>query len=51
MDHKNLQDIFTNLVLSLCYPRWNEIDYDLEKVLSLGEAKVMVDALSKGELS
>ena len=29
--HKNLQDIFTKLVLSLWYPRWNEIDYDLEK--------------------
>ena len=29
-DHKSLQDIFTKLVLSLCYPRWNEIYYGLE---------------------
>ena len=28
--HKTLQDIFTKFVLSLCYPRWNEIGYDLE---------------------
>ena len=33
--HKNLQDIFTKLVLSLCYPCWNEIDYDLEKCYHL----------------
>ena len=39
MDHKNLQDIFINLVLSLCYPRWNEIDYDLEKCYHLGKQK------------
>ena len=34
-DHKNIQDIFTKLVLSLCYPRWNEIGYDLEQCYHL----------------
>ena len=29
--HKNLQDIFTKLVLILWYPRWNDIVYDLKK--------------------
>ena len=27
------------MVLSLCYPRWNEIDYDLEKCYHLGKQK------------
>ena len=37
--HKNLQDIFTKLVLSLCYPRWNETGYDLEKYYHLEKQK------------
>ena len=38
-DHKNLQDIFTRLVLSLSYPHCNEIDYDLEKCYHLEKQK------------
>ena len=38
-NYKSLQDIFMKLVLSLWYPCWNEIDYDLEKCYHLEKQK------------